>query len=268
MRGDMYIAGVVDTLVKAGAVSPAYASGVAAVLVKRADWSLMPDSPFQNYWEEIQSAADKAIGPSIKNMSAEQLTAARQKAIAGMTPQQQWDIVAKSRHWYDNAPSRAGGYIANRFNKYIANPIGRWLGTSNRTASSYDHELEHSRAKELEAYQARELDPMLKMMGMARAGAQERANDAENLYRTDTRYYMSDAKRRQLGYNNKPSDVYRSDVTDAAIAGGMYRPKHGYGRKATVSRLGGFGTGPRDAFGNRVVKNDASDLKYSRPFQM
>lgn len=268
MRGDMYIAGVMDTLVKAGAVSPEYASGVLDTFVKKADWSLLPDSPFQNYWEEIQSTADKAIGSSRKYMSPAQLAEARQRAISSMSPEQQLEIIARSRHWYDNGFSRAGNYLSNRFNRYIANPIGRFLGTSNRTASSYDHELAHNRAKELEAYQARELDPMLKMMGVVRAGAQERANDVENLYRTDTRYYMSDAKRRQLGYNKNPSDVYRSDVTDSAIAGGMYKPKHDYGRKATVSRLGGFGTGPRDAFGNRVVRNDSSDLEYSRPFQM
>ena len=99
MMRPAYTLGMLDAMVKSGAISPDYARGAASVLCKAADYTLWSDSPYQNFSESLDAwAAKRNVGPGAIDSD---------NWITGMKPKDAVGIVDSSRHFWDDAWGRA-----------------------------------------------------------------------------------------------------------------------------------------------------------------
>ncbi len=204
------MAGALDTLVKAGAVSPDYADGLAAGLSKQAGYGII-DDPRTNYWEEIDAYAK-----------------AHPERVAGgrfeISPDTAARLIDNSRHWWTGAGRRSSTYLGNRIRRAF-----RWLPGNNMTAEMYDRELEDSRNKFRRDY-VREL------MDNGNAINPEVAAAVQDKHYRDARMRMADAVRtlgparaREAGYAPGYAESFRTRQGNAAIAAGQYKPVYDTG---------------------------------------
>ena len=204
MKTPAYIMGVLDALVKAGAVSPAYAAGAASVLTKQA--GLFGNTAAQNYHDNYMRW--RAQNPG------QQLTpdAARQLAL-------------DSRNWYEKAFSPAAGWgtwASNRAGKWTAG-IRSVFGASNvPTSAEYDRAYKDEVNKQLKPY----IDTHYNLDAQA-AGATQDAFVRDADFRVlDAKRTMSDLARENAGLTEDYADQYRTEGGTAAIRGGPYKPKY------------------------------------------
>ena len=193
-----YILGALDTLVKAGELSPDYALGVASVLEKQA--GLFWDSTASDYNNAYNSW--KAQNPGKQ-----------------MTPDAALAIADKSRNWWESMKPKAGwgNYIKNRFNKWT-----RWWPTDKMTGEMYDRQL-----KDMEN---RETYNRLKKRNIGLhgdfAGALQDAHMRDASFRLeDARRTMSPAARQAAGLTDDYADTYRTAAGDQAVVGKAYKPQ-------------------------------------------
>ncbi len=230
MASAAYMAGVLDTLVKAGAVSQGYADGLMAGLSKQADWTPWVDSAQQNYWEEVNAYA-KAHPERVSGNSFQ------------ISPDEAAQLIDNSRHWWTGAGQRTKTYLGNRIRKAF-----RWLPGNNKTGAMYDRELEDSRNRFRRDYMQREL----MQNGMA-INPQVAAAVQDKHYR-DARMRVADARRTMgvggaggAGYTDSYADEYRTPQGDAAIRAGQYKPvydtkntgqpQYGYRQQSSDARV-------------------------------
>ena len=114
-----YIMGAIDALVESGAMSPAYAAGVADVLVKDASVFFWPDTDKENFrdaWDDFWE--DNKNNPDIFRRNAKNNDPERIR----MTGEQAKKILRQSRHWWTELGGKTGdalgsffGWLGNKF---------------------------------------------------------------------------------------------------------------------------------------------------------
>ena len=207
MQSAAYMAGVLDTLVKAGAVSQGYADGLVDGLSKQADWAPWADSAQQNYWEEVNAYA-KAHPERVQGGSFQ------------ISPDEAAKLIDNSRHWWTGAGQRSATYLS-----YLLRKWTRWLPGNNMTGAMYDRELEDSRNKFRRDY----MRDQLMQNGMAinpqvAAAVQDKHYRDAQMRVQDARRTMGDAGARAKGYDDRYAQSFRTEQGNAAVASGQYRP--------------------------------------------
>lgn len=206
MRAEAYIAGVLDTLVKAGAVSHGYAAGLVDGLSKQADWAPWADSPQQNYWEAVQDYAEQ-----------------HPERVAGgrfeISPDEAAKLIDDSRHWYTGGLDRLGTLASNRLRKWT-----RWLPGRNMTAAMYDRELEDSRNRFRRDYMRQLMQDGWAINPQVAAAVQDKHYRDAKMRMADARRTMGPAAAYRAGYTDDYAESFRTQQGDAAIASGQYKP--------------------------------------------
>jgi len=225
-----YILGALDALVKSGAVSPAYADGVASVLTKEA--GLFWDSAAQNMHDNYREWREK-------------------NPYAQMTPEKARELALSSRNWYSRAFSPNAGWgnwISNRFGKWTSG-IRRFFGGSNvPDAAAYDRELRDMENQRLDNYVSENMTTAPEVAGALQEGFVRDADFRVN----DAKQYMSEVNRVHAGLTDDYADQYKSRAGSAAIRGGAYNPKY-EGAKIKPpgpSTTPNYGKGLPDSFGS------------------
>ena len=210
MDSSAYTLGVLDALVKAGEMSPAYAAGVADVLAKEAApfWDHTAQL-YQNAYDEFRQAHPERIRPD---------------GTLDIRPDEAKAIADKSQNWYDQIGPDAGwgNWIRNRWNKYVWRHMPGVAG-KDQDAGYYDRELTDMENK------ARH--DRLQRSGVALhpavAGALQDAHMRDARFRVeDAKRWMLNSDREAAGLTDDYVDKYRTAAGDAAVAGGVYKPKY------------------------------------------
>lgn len=208
MSSSAYTLGVLDALVKAGEMSPAYAAGVADVLAKEA--GLFGDNTAQFYqdaYNEFRRAHPERI---------------RADDTLDISPDEAKALADRSQNWYDQIGPDAGwgNWISNRWHKYVWRHMP---GVANRGAEYYDRELTDMENK------ARH--DRLQQSGVALhpevAGALQDAHMRDAQFRVeDAKRWMLNSDREAAGLTDDYADRYRTVAGDAAVTGGVYKPRY------------------------------------------
>ena len=203
MRSGAYVAGVLDALVKAGEVTPAYACGVMDTLEKRA-WTGVGQ-----FWRTNTQNANEALSDIMKDKGP------------GYTPTDRdyRKAMNDSRSWW-NGGVGVRGHIRHWWDKNVASPVGRWLGTTQKDDTFHNNDFAAMQWKErMSAYKPDE------GMNLGMAGwMQTEANKALNAAILDAkRVGMSDAEIRQRYGSSQVGQHYGSQTGNAALQSGAYK---------------------------------------------
>lgn len=239
-----YVLGVVDALVKAGELSPAYAAGVSSVLRKHAGL----------FWDTSHEDTAKAMSEWQNAHPGEQMPASVAQAIYDK----------QGHNWYDNFTSNNGagwGYtLKNKWGKMLSHT---WWGTNGMTPDMYDAEL---RAKKNEGALARqkEWESQGKYLSPMASGALQdaRMRDARTVMNNAHARGMSAFDREQAGLTDDYVDKFRTQSGDAAATSGTYDPKYFRVDKQEAPKGPAYGYGLPKQFGankNLVYKRDFYD---------
>ena len=198
MRTPAYILGVLDSLVKAGAVSSDYAAGFASVLTKQAGAA---QNFHDNYKEWKRKHPDQR-----------------------MDPEQVREMLLKSRPWYTRAfspNSGWGNWFSNRIGKMMRGPRAYFGATATPSSEAYDRALRDMENRELFDYIEDEYTLPAEVAGAIQdlfvRDAGFRVRDAKRT--------MSDFTRREEGLTDDYADSYRTAQGEFAIRSGYYVPK-------------------------------------------
>ena len=215
-----YTLGVLDTLVKAGEVSPAYAAGVVDVLTKQADYNpFWYDSAATNFQEE-------------KEKFIKQHPGRMRDGTLHINPDEATALVDRSRHWWDDLGARSKTYWGNRLDKWTTG-LGQRLGmsTSKKTPEQFDRELRVAQNANRRDYMNRERNNGLYFDPNITAAV-------EDAHVRDANYMREDAKRlygaegaKRLGYGENYADEFRSvhgrlASRGGSTGGGTYTPRY------------------------------------------
>lgn len=266
-----YARGVIETLVKAGEISPAYAHGVMSGLEKqafvgrllggaarlggRALWGATKGVG-KGLWGATKFTARHPVGVgatglgtygSVRLLSDSpmvNLEQERDRIFAGRgsnyrpSEQEAAEAVDRSRHWWHYSPTWALNWLKNRGAKLMS----RFDPANGRTPDSYDREWEKFKAQDRADYIREYLDnDDLRNTLRTLAAAQSHNNNEINAYWTDTKRYMTPGARRFLGYPDRPRNTSYGPVGRAVIAGGLYKPKYDYDAPAPRRPTYGMG---------------------------
>lgn len=217
-----YMLGVLDVLVKSGAVSREYAAGAADVLTKSAalwrssgpvqlsaDWY----NPFDTQAENIQ----QQWNPYKDRLGGRRLT-----------PEQAREVMDRARTWtygFGDKASANMGHWWRRFKYFLnGNKSEGWLGKvmspeeSNRLREYEYDKIRLDQMREAEGGVPAELQAALQdaMVGNAKAVYYDQAN------------YMPEEQRKYMYGNNanEAANKFRTNSGTQAMRGGMYEPKY------------------------------------------
>ena len=234
MASKAYIFGVLDTLVKAGALSPDYAAGVMGVMEKHAD-------------------ADDAEAFS-KALAAYNRRRGGNANLDMTTPQDHVNAINDARPWLSNRDGRIWAGAKH----WVGDPV-RWawgkVTASPKTWQDYEDEYEAWRANDAATWAQKEIDPDVKMRDAgALASAYETYSDRINARDRNAKRYMTQAQRQAAGYGEKDRNNFQTANTRAAIAGGLYKLRHDYEAPSYEAAPKFYGSGLADAGYGQVAQ--------------
>ena len=227
MFSPAYMLGALDALVKAGAVSPAYAAGASGVLGKCA--GLMSDT--------FYNTLDEKYGDWVKSHPNQQIS-----------PRLARRMVLESLNWYDNiGPDGGFGNWVRRKWGNLSRPFREWAGSSTvPPEGAYDRAYRDDINKWLDDY----LSKRTQVNATLRAALQDEfVRDADRRVH-DAATHMTRYERAARGLPDNYSDRYRRNPEAVAMmVSGKYKPK--YDRK-TIKPSSGYGQGlPKEYGANR-----------------
>lgn len=210
-RSPAYVLGVLDTLVKAGEVSPSYAAGVASVLQKEA--GLFSDSAGVNLtqqWDDFVAKNRGAYNP--------------QTGQATMTGAQAKGMIDSARPWYDNMGGRAMANLRH-WGRSATSWLPEWVAGRRMSVEESRRLLEHDRNKFRQDYLARANGAGPSALY---AAFQDNATrDAKYARRDQTRYMHPGQLEAEFGENDEAAAAkFRSPQGMAAMRGGLYKPTY------------------------------------------
>lgn len=229
MQSAAYIAGVLDTLVKAGEVSPAYAAGVADVLGKQAMW-----------WNSVGGAQREFLekNPNAKNPDG----------TWNITPDQAVEVANRGvTHWWNGDGVGWGDWAGNRWDMARTYLPGFLGGTSadRRGMLSHQYKVMQNKAllERLRSGGLQDLDPAL-------AGAVQDAfvRDANDMY-SYAKDHMSPEEMTAADIGENYADRFRTAAGTAAIRDGKYKPTYDVGAGQPAAANAGQKGPKRPAYG-------------------
>lgn len=216
-RSTAYIAGVLDTLVKAGAVSPAYAAGVSSVLVKDAQYASAWWNPFDTEAENLQQQWNGFMN---RNPGAVDPRTGMVSVGAGQAK----EMIDKARPWYDSMGGRAMANMRH-WGRMASRILPEFITGKQMSAEESRRLLEYDRNKFRRDFLNR---GGAAVPATLHAAFQDEATRDAKYARRDQRYFMSPEKlNAEFGVNDEAAaKKFRSPWGTAAVRGGMYDSAH------------------------------------------
>lgn len=217
-----YMLGVLDVLVKSGAVSRAYAAGAASVLTKSAAlWRSSGPAPLSSSWLN-------PFDTQAENIQQQWNSLGDRNNGQPVTPDQARQVMDKARTWTYGFGDKASANLGHwwRRTKYFlnGNSSDGWLGKQMSPEES-------NRLREYE-YDKIRLDQMREAGGAAPAELQAALQDgmvgnAKNVYHDQAQYMSPEQHRMMYGEDeNEAADKFRTTAGTQAMRGGGYEPKY------------------------------------------
>lgn len=205
MVSQAYIAGVLDTLVKAGEVSPAYAAGVADVLSKQAMWWNTLGGAQREFIQDNPGAMNP---DGSMNVSPDQAVATANRGV---------------RHWWNLNRDGVGwgDWAGNRWN-LAKTYVPTWLGGSSADKRDmFRHQYKVMQNKAL----LDRINASGESLHPSMAGALQDAfvRDANDMYNY-AKDHMSPGEMEAAGIDENYADKFRTMSGNSAIRGGAYKP--------------------------------------------
>ena len=214
-RSSAYVLGVLDTLVKAGEISPAYASGMASVLTKEAQYASAWYSPWDTEAENLQQQWNGFMNrnPGAFNARTGQATVSSGQAK---------EMIDKARPWYDNMGGRASANMRH-WGRVATSWLPEWLGGKKMSVEESRRLLEHDRNKFRQDYLNRGGAAVPAALHAAFQDAATR--DAKYARRDQTRYMHPGQLEAEFGENDEAAgNKFRTAYGTGAMRGGLYKP--------------------------------------------
>ncbi len=222
-RSPEYMLGVLDVLVKSGAVSREYAAGAADVLTKSAAlWRSSGPAPLESFWlNPFDSQAE--------NIQQQYNALQDENGGKPVTPEQAREAMDRARTWTYALGDKASANMHHWWNraKYLLNGNSSegWLGKVMSPEES-------NRYREYE-YDKIRLDQLREAAGGVPAELQGAIQDAmvgnaKYVYHDQKQYMAPEQHKKTFGRNEEAAaDKFRTEGGTNAMRGGYYKqPQH------------------------------------------
>lgn len=238
-----YVLGVLDVLVKAGEVSPAYATGVADTVIKQA---------YSDWGSDIQEALKEYIEKNPKAVDSD--------GALTITPAEARAIVNDARPWGLPGDRFTSEWWRNKWGKHVT----RRLNSTSKPPELYDYELRDLRNKQLTAAMQKHLSgPLSRLLPELAGGVQDQhVHDARQFANASRKVVHPNALARAgLDDPEAYADKFRTRQGTSAIDGGVYKAVHDKpGARSKISA-------PRPGVGNPTYYGSRNKNFYTNPYK-